>query len=87
MANISITNLEIELRKLSDVLSHAEWNDEVKKSYGVFIDEEKMCTSNLSWHLDSVEKANNHVESVDVEQLARNFDKCNNTFIQLQGGL
>ena len=83
---LSIATFEAGVHELSNILSNAEWDDEVKDSYVRFIDEQKQMIANMKWTTDKANSIYNSVISVNIDKFKSTHDECVSKFERLQRG-
>ena len=83
---LSIATFEAGVHELSNILSNAEWDDEVKDSYVRFIDEQKQVIANMKWTADKANSIFNSVNSVNVDKFKSTYNECVTKFERLQRG-
>ena len=87
MANdLSVIDIEMGLRDLSEQLARSEWNDEVRDSYLRFVAEEQNLLYKLSFTVNTANSEYNQVNSVNVQRFKSTYSECLTKFDSLQGG-
>ena len=86
MANLSTSDIEEALGKISDSLSGSKWSDDNKNSYLRFVEDEKKYLFNLNWVISAAEKSSNNVDVEVVNKLASSYSECLSKFNRLNRG-